>query len=162
MRKVLSLLLVFALFFNFFVFAEEVVTEVKDNVFSDERDFIISLDIINSEIIYKETITRGEFTACVVNTFYPADVFQMTVSNGVNVFSDVTDKYMYYSEIKAAKDLGIVSGNGGNFNPEDTISYQDAVVILVNALGYNYYANANGGYTTGYFYAGKSIGLLNM
>ena len=55
---------------------------------------------------------------------------QMTI-----ILADVEKDKYYTSAISAAKNLGIISGDAqGNFNPEASLTRQDAMVILKNTL----------------------------
>lgn len=97
----------------------------------------------------EESITRGEFVKEVINLF--------CIQNAVNVnpvsrqFNDVATDHKYAEYIFLAAELGIVSGNGGEFRPDDNVTYNEAVKMLVSAAGYDVYAQAKGGYPYGYF-----------
>lgn len=47
------------------------------------------------------------------------------------------------------------------FNPEDNITYQDALKVLVCVLGYEPFAEMNGGYPAGYVNAAKRYKILD-
>ncbi len=72
-------------------------------------------------------VTRAEFTKMAVCTFG-------LLKDAPNVFGDVAEGMWYEEYISAAADRGIVSGNGGNFYPENKITREDAAVILYNTI----------------------------
>ncbi len=53
---------------------------------------------------------------------------------GEDNFIDVSEEKYYYREIGLAKELGIAQGYKDRFNPEESISRQDAAVIVERAL----------------------------
>ena len=66
-------------------------------------------------------------------------------------FTDVSASAVEYPYIKAAYDMGLVSGNGsGIFGGNDQVTLHQAAKILVTLLGYKEKAEALGGYPYGY------------
>lgn len=66
-------------------------------------------------------------------------------------FADLPAGHAYYQQVQAAASLGILSGSeDGKVNPDDPLTYNQAVKMLVCALGYGVYAQTKGGYPTGY------------
>ena len=49
-------------------------------------------------------------------------------------FPDVPTNAYYSRAIAAAKELGVISGNGTNFMPDGQLTRQDAMVMIKNAL----------------------------
>lgn len=73
-------------------------------------------------------------------------------------FYDVPDGVPYKWAADAALAHGFISGNDdGMFMPNDTISYFEALKIIVCALGYKPIAEANGGFPSGYMLAANRI-----
>lgn len=85
--------------------------------------------VSENEFAPQNDITRADFVLLITR------FFEFEGSDETN-FSDVkSDKY-YSKAIAAAKELGLVSGTGDNmFNPLETISRQDMMVIIERALG---------------------------
>lgn len=74
------------------------------------------------------------------------------------MFYDVPDGASYKWAADAALTLGFISGHDdGMFMPNDTISYFEALKIIVCALGYKPVAEANGGFPSGYVSAANRI-----
>lgn len=162
MKKLAAYLLILSTLLSFTVLAEDITNEnvTLGRKYTEELNFLNSIGVSSLDILSKDTLTRGEFTSLIINTFYPENIFDVSVW-GEEVFTDVTSSHPYYAEIKAAKDLEIVNGTYNNdFLPDDIINYQDAIVVIIKALGLKYYAVANGGYPTGYYAAAGSFEIL--
>ena len=75
-------------------------------------------------------------------------------------FPDVASDHWANGFINVGASEGLIIGDDvGTFRPDDRISYVEAVIILVRALGYEPQAIAKGGYPTGYITTASSIGL---
>lgn len=101
-------------------------------------------------------ITRGYFTALVSRA--------MKVDFGGDdirtIFRDVAQDYKYAGEIAGMYRMGYVKGDTDRFfYPENKITYNEAVTILINSLGFSARAEARGGWPSGYAAEAKRIGL---
>jgi hypothetical protein len=73
-------------------------------------------------------ITRADFMALLINTLGLTADF-------TDNFADVKPGAYYYEAVGAAKELGIAAGTGNNkFNPAESISRQDMMVLAARAL----------------------------
>ncbi|MDP4118507.1 MAG: S-layer homology domain-containing protein [Bacillota bacterium] len=94
-------------------------------------------------------ITRSEFAAVVCRALGLEDAALGSAGN--TVFADVPAGYWASGYINLAVGLKIINGYGdGNFGPEDDVLYEDAIKMIVSALGYTPDANEQGGYPDGY------------
>lgn len=101
-------------------------------------------------------VTKGMFAAAVVNLMGA----KIGTSEFVSPFSDVNESTLYYNEICYAASCGIIhGGTNAKFDPEAGITYREALVMLVNALGYYDYAINSGGYPSGYMKVASDIQL---
>ncbi len=76
------------------------------------------------------------------------------------IYSDVTDSHWSYQYVMNATANGITDGyEDGTFRPENTVTAQEFVKMLVCAVGYGVYAEATGGYPFGYMTYGESLGI---
>lgn len=92
-----------------------------------------------------DLITRAELTKIAVNAFG----LEMPSSLTLKPFMDVEPGAWYAPYIKAAKDAGVVQGNGAYFNPNEPISRAATLKILIEAADFkdvfeNYDANYSG------------------
>lgn len=110
------------------------------------------LNHLFGEVFTEEALTRGSFTAALIHAF------GIPAAEGTS-FSDVTGTTSYYGEIYAALDAGIVS-EADTFEPNTEITCEQAIKMIVCALGYEAMAQECGGYPVGYLTAAKRAGLL--
>lgn len=77
------------------------------------------------------------------------------------VFTDVPTAHWANSYISKAEQLGIVYGYGnGKFGPSDPVTYEQAVTMIISAIGKEDSAIAFGGYPTGYLLVAEANSLL--
>lgn len=109
------------------------------------------------ELHLDKTITRAEAVKmiCVAGSIQPQIPAGQTCT-----FLDVPENHWAYPYICAAQSQGIVCGDGaGNFYPEDKITNEEIIKILVCLLGYDIRAEQTGGYPGGYTREASRIGL---
>lgn len=75
-----------------------------------------------------KSISRGEFTAMVYRAFELPD------AKNINSFPDVATNSYYAKAVASAKELGIVQGYGKEFKPQNSITRQDAMTIVLRAM----------------------------
>ena len=101
-------------------------------------------------------VTRGVLAAMLtrilnIDTDLPAES---------SPYYDVKPDAWNFGSICALNTDGIMSGYGnGNFGPEDTVTYEQAVKPLVSAIGYGAEANYKGGYPWGYIIVAAKNGI---
>lgn len=82
-------------------------------------------------------------------------------ASGRAVFTDVPASHWAYANIGAAYQLGIVNGvSASEYAPDAAVTYEQAVKMVVAALGYTVQAEALGGYPSGYLAKASQLGLL--
>jgi len=100
---------------------------------SDAINYLSNKKVVNGtgKGLYspQNKISRGDFMLMI----YKAFDLKATATNTTN-FPDVKTGSYYYDAILAAKSLKVAAGSEGKFNPDQAISRQDAMVIIVNAL----------------------------
>lgn len=106
-----------------------------------------------------DNILRSEMAKVAVYSCGLEDVAHN--SSGPTRFPDVVSNHWANGAINVAEQQGMVIGDDmGHFRPDDNVLFQEAVTIVVRALGYEPVANANGGYPAGYMYVASSNQLL--
>lgn len=106
-------------------------------------------------------IKRSEMVAMVCRAMGDELVAQ---SSGGSVFDDVSADHWAAGYIAWGVSSGIINGVGDNkFDPDASVKFQDAVVMVLRALGYERIAqrSENGGYPTGYLKIASQRGLLS-
>ncbi len=106
-----------------------------------------------------KTITRAEFAKIAVTAAGAKDTATMLEANASS-FKDVKANSWYTGWINAGESLGIFKGDAnGNFRPNDTISNQEAITVMLRLLGYN--DNLTGSWPVNYVTKANQINILD-
>ena len=101
-------------------------------------------------------ITRAEFAKVIIATMLTEE----TVGGDEARFEDVSDSHWAKDYIYLSRKLGIVNGVTETiFMPENNITYEQAVKMIVAALGYDAEAKQSGGYPAGYIAVATRLGI---
>ena len=102
------------------------------------------------------SLTRAEMATIILRTMNMAEA-----AEGKAIFSDVPSSHWAYANIAAAYGMGIVNGTSATtFEPDKAVTYEQAVKMVVAALGYGVQADALGGYPSGYLAKATQLDLL--
>lgn len=113
----------------------------------------------NGNYFLENSVSRAEFTAFVVRIMNMENI-DMT---NLNTFNDVPSSHWAAKTIQTAVSLGIIEGVGnGKFEPDRQVKLDEAVKILVTALGYSQAAENAGGYPYGYSKFGTRLNLYKQ
>lgn len=160
MKKIITLFLTVCMTFGAGT-AVLAYSDVEENTkIAEAVSLLTDLEIVNGfeDGTYKpnQTVTRAEAAKLICELL---DI--NTVSPTIAIFNDVPVDHWAAKYIYTAANLGIINGYGdGNYGPEDEITYEQIVKMIVCALGYEPMATSKGGYPTGYLSVASSIGLL--
>lgn len=102
-------------------------------------------------------ITRGEFAAVITRLVNMGDM-----TSNEEKFADVSPTHAYYNQIMTANMLGIMIGDeNGNFMPDKSVTYAQAVKCIMYILGYSAHAEKSGGYPIGYAIEAQRLDVLD-
>lgn len=133
------------------------------------KDAIISLSSLGLIKGYTDgtfgpdkTITRAEFAAIITRALGLEEV--ALNASAMPIFNDMINaaggEHWGSGYVKVAYDLGIVAGYGdGTFGPDNEVTYEQVVKMIVCTLGYGYLAEEKGGWPNGYLAQGSDIGV---
>lgn len=172
MKKIIAFCLCAAMLLSIPVCTSAADTE--SGALSKAEKFMIGTGIFNMEYTPKKVLTRGEFAAILVNalgiseresssgkaevTETDTSLEDVTVEKGI--FDDVDMSHPYYKEIIEAKQRGVMSGISDRmFAPEYSITLKEAERVILSLIGYDTYADRNGGYPQGYIKTAAELGL---
>lgn len=111
----------------------------------------------NGDLRLDDTVTRAEAVKMICTA---GDINPGYNTEEKSIFNDVSVKHWAYKYIYAANERGIAAGDeNGNFNPEDNVTNEEFVKMLVCLLGYGEYAKVQGGYPAGYTAVATELGI---
>ena len=137
-------------------------SDVANTKFEEAAEVLGVLNVMvgddNGAFRPDDTIIRSEVAKVAVALSGLTDVANVT--SGKTKYPDVPQNHWANGFINVATDQKLVIGDTeGTFRPNADITFQEAVTILVRALGYEVKAQAKGGYPTGYLVTASDIGL---
>lgn len=149
-NKFLVIILVLLLAFgnSAFAFSDTVGTN-----YENEAKLLTAFGILNGysadEFGGEKPLTRAELAAVLTRMLgYSENSLEISEKP---VYTDVPLDHWAAAYIYKAYKLGIMTGNGdGAFYPEENVLYNEAIKVMVTALGFEEIAVAKGGYPTGY------------
>ena len=129
----------------------------KDENHEYVSDILAQLSIAEHEVFYEpnEEIKRSDFALLVA---------RLRGYNGEEInespFLDVNTEHYSANAVTYLKSIGVFEGYEDNtFRGEKTITYREAMKVLVEVLGYEKHAEMAGGWGTGYAQIAASLGL---
>ncbi len=153
MKKLISILLSAVLVLSMYVgvFAESekemAAQELEKYSIVDARNYL-------GELTVEGPVTRAEMAKMLVL------MLGLTPDSKECEFTDVPTDHWASMYISRAVAFGIVNGMGdGTFAPDEYVTYQQAMKMIVCALGYGVAAERRGGYPHGYVMTGMNLGL---
>jgi len=160
MKKVLSFVLVLSMILGSFGMAFAAApADVVGKDYEDAVNVLTELEVIagykDGSFRPENVVTRAEMATFIVKALGLADY-----AVGKSEFSDMAghwaDPFVAY-----AVSLGFVKGNtDGTFAPNATVSYDQAITMLVQALGYKA-EYLTGGYPGAFVNQAKTLGMLD-
>ena len=163
LSKVLAVVLALVMALSMVSFAAY--TDVADDAnYAEAVSVLSSLDMLKGyeDGTFKPEgdITRAEFAMVVCRLLGYGATAEVPASYAP--FNDVPADHWASGAIALAAQQGIVNGYGdGNFGPEDNVTYEQAIKMVVAALGQTIVAEANGGYPGGFQIVAAQAGILD-
>lgn len=116
-------------------------------------------DAENGAFRPSDAIIRSEMAKVAVYSVGLEDI--ALSANGTTSFPDVPADHWATGAINVAHQQGMVIGDDvGTFRPDDPVLLQEAIAIIVRAMGYEPAATDKGGYPAGYLYIASTNQLL--
>ena len=155
LRRICALLIVFTLI------CQSVIAFASTGKHKKHIEFLADLGIIDSANIDNLKtdygITRGDFSIYLARAM--GFNGEYTVDN--YIFDDVTEKDACFGAVEYLYNRIIIDGAEEKcFKPSSPIMYDEAVKMVIKALGYGPMAEADGGYPSGYLKTAQNVGLL--
>lgn len=139
------------------------VSTARNTKYEEMLGVLTALDIVKNSteepLEPDANVTRAEMVVMATKLL---KVNTIELSEEFDLFYDVSPEHEAYNEIIMAYKLGIISGvDNERFDPQGSVTYEQAIKILVSALGYETVAQQMGGYPHGYLATAMKIGLLD-
>lgn len=138
--------------------------DISDTVYAEAAELLGALGIMvgdaeSGAFRPNDSIIRSEMAKVAVYAVGLEDVAQSSVS--ATRFPDVASDHWATGAINVADTQGMVVGDDvGTFRPDDPVLLQEAVAVIVRAMGYEPAAEDKGGYPSGYMQIASSNQLL--
>ncbi len=139
MKKNIFLLLVLIIIMTTTCALGATFSDVKGTDYQESVELLTELKIVNgrnsTSFAPKEIVKRSEMAKMLVITLGKDADAQKAM--GTTKFPDVAKDYWATGYINVATELGLIKGYpDGTFAPEDTVSYVEAVAMVLRALNY--------------------------
>jgi len=155
---ILTIIMLFSLAATSAFAAKVDFSDVPDNSpYKEAIETLAMLDLLNGyddgTFGPERTITRAEFAAVITRALGLEGV--AAGASAMPIFNDMVNsnggEHWGSGYIKIAYDREIIDGYGdGRFGPDDPVTYEQAVKMIVCTLGYGHEAEQRGGWPTGY------------
>lgn len=138
-------------------------SDAQDSKHKDAIELLGALEIMvgdaeNGAFRPNDTIRRSEFAKVAVTSMGMQDLAGNF--NYPTKYPDVVENHWANGYINVATNQGIIIGDDeGNFRPDDTITYAEAVTVLVRLIGHTPVAEKKGGFPTGYVTVATQTGI---
>ncbi len=143
-------------------FASALPEDVAGTRFEEPVQILAALDIMvgddDGAFRLDDNIKRSEVAKMAIHALGLEEVADSR--RGESRFPDVAQSHWANGYINLATAQGLIVGDDeGNFRPDDSITYSEAMAIFVRALGYEVMAEDKGAYPEGHVVVAGSIGL---
>ncbi len=170
LKKLVSCILVLTMLattsvFTLNVFAADDENPLASGITLTDEDYVIAEKLTTFGIVdavdesaMANYLTRADIISILIKYL---NLDGATVSASTTPFLDVS---VYDPQLGAYSTLyksGYIAGDENKmYRPNDLLTYNEAVTLIVNAMGYKMFAVRNGGYPEGYLYTANKYGLL--
>ncbi|MBE7042047.1 MAG: S-layer homology domain-containing protein [Ruminococcaceae bacterium] len=166
LKKVMALVIVLSMVVSMFTVMTASAADFEDVIGTPYEEAVLTLAPMGVIAGYEESgvisfkpdqvVTRAEMAAFIVRQL------GLSAAKTVTEFTDVPQDHWGSGAINIANKKSIVVGYGDDtFHPDEQVSFEAAVKMLVCALGYGVDAEDNGGWPAGYIAYGDKLGLLD-
>jgi len=163
-KRIISLLLLMVMLPSL-VLAQSRLKDIQSSGYKDDITLLYNLDIVQGDekgnYNPDSPVNRIEFATILYRMMYDVSIDSVYTPNPEDAFSDIDVSHWGYKTACFMKSIGIVQGKGENlFGPYDSISLNDALKMIVVALGYDVAAQSKGGYPHGYLLVASSLDIF--
>lgn len=140
------------------------VFDIKNTKYEDAVETLIEHEIISCypDGTYRpeNIVTRAEMARLVVS-FTGLDNTYSTESGGGTQFNDVSSEHWASGYINLAYNQKFINGyEDGSFKPGNTVTYAEAITMIIRSLGYKEVVEAKGIWPQNYIDKAVSLGIM--
>lgn len=163
LNKILALVIVLAMALTTVAFAGTFSDVTSEESYSEAVEVMAALGLLTG---YEDgtfgpdkTITRAEFAAVIVRALGMEDSAKGSAAS--TMFSDVASDNWAAGYVVIASQQNIIKGYpDGTFKPNNVVKYEEAVTMIIRALGYEpKFANVENAYPTSYLAQANTSGI---
>lgn len=150
-KRLTAVIIIMSILFSF----SPALAQTADTETSTAYEKLLSLGIYDELKLNGENVTREEFLTAVMGL--------LKISDGVSVnlpYSDIKEGTKLHRLASAAYQLKFISP-AALFYPSDAIKVEEAVKLLLYAIGYDAEAELKGGFPSGYMVKAKRLGIID-
>ncbi len=165
MKRVLSLVLALSMVMSMFTFsfAGTSLKDIAGTEYESAVEALVELGIVNGyddgTFLPENVVSRAEMAKLLVVAAGLAPAAEL--AEGTTKFADVAATHWATGYINVAAEYGYIMGDpDGNFRPDDTVSYAEAITMALRVLGYKTVVEAKGTWPTNYIAKAEELDLL--
>ncbi len=161
LKRIIALVAVFAMVLTTVSFAATYTDIPADSDYYEAVETLSKLEIVegyeDGEFKAEQNVTRAEMTALIARLLGIGE----TAANKIPTeFADVPEAHWASGYVAWANSSNVVKGYGdGNFGPDNNVLYEEAVTMIMRALGYELVAAGKGGYPAGFIASAIQSGV---
>lgn len=166
MKRIVSLVLALSMVMSMFTFsfAGTELTDIAGTEYEAAVEALVELGIVSGypdkTYLPEEKVTRAQMAKLLVIAAGLERAAQVSV--GATKFNDVPANHWACGYINVASEYGYIVGYGdGNFGPDATVTYSQAVTMVIRALGYTTVVEAKGTWPTNYINKAEQLNVLD-
>lgn len=169
-KRSMSIILVLAMIFSLIIVPQGATATAAEYYDTEGLDCELAVDVLSAlgimsgytdgSFLPYNSITRAEMATVAVRLAGITEFPSLASEEDVQ-FNDMYDYDGWAGSVIAiARAMGIAKGDAdGNFNPDMAATYEDALQMVVCALGYEAQAADRGGEMSDYVYVAQKLGL---
>ena len=161
LKRIIALVAVFAMVLTTVSFAATYTDIPADSDYYEAVETLSKLNIVegyeDGEYKADQNVTRAEMTALIARVLGIGETAKNQMATS---FTDVPASHWASGFVGWASSSNVVKGYGdGTFGPENNVLYEEAVTMIMRALGYEVVAAGKGGYPGGFIAAAIQSGV---
>lgn len=161
MKRLVALFVCLATIASLFAFSIPASAMSASAITSNADELLVekleAMGVIENKYGISNNVTRKQMAEVIVK------FLRLSVggNSSESPFNDLPMTDAAYPNVKALYDMGVVTGDDqGNYNPNNNVTYDEALVFIINAIGHQTFAQRQGGYPTGYHRVALNHGML--